>query len=166
MANAPELVTESGYLHSERDKLINFLKQYANIALAGTRGEPPRKYELEFNMRAYVPDEDGISVGRKHRILITLPLGFPQNAPKVEALSPMYHPALNEDDDSFAIAWITSFLRIRNCTLVLFSLERSCGALAQLGERLLCTQEVKSSILLISTNPQNKKGRRRTLKTE
>ena len=46
MANAPELVTESGYLHSERDKLINFLKQYANIALAGTRGEPPRKYEL------------------------------------------------------------------------------------------------------------------------
>lgn len=104
MANAPELVTESGYLHSERDKLINFLKQYANIVLAGTRGEPPRKYELEFNMRAYVPDEDGISVGRKHRILITLPMGFPQNAPKVEALSPMYHPALNEDDDSFAIA--------------------------------------------------------------
>lgn len=72
MANAPELVTESGYLNSERDKLINFLKQYANIALAGTRGEPPRKYELEFNMRAYVPDEDGISVERKHRILIKI----------------------------------------------------------------------------------------------
>ena len=33
----------------------------------------------------------------------------------------------------------------------LFSFERSCGALAQLGERLLCTQEVRSSILLGST---------------
>lgn len=33
-------------------------------------------------------------------------------------------------------------------TLVLFSLERSCGALAQLGERLLCTQEVSGSIPL------------------
>ena len=44
--------------------------------------------------------------------------------------------------------------------------EQVYGGLAQLGERLLCTQEVKSSILLISTNPQNKKGRRRTLKTE
>ena len=35
--------------------------------------------------------------------------------------------------------------------IVLFSFERSCGALAQLGERLLCTQEVRSSILLGST---------------
>ena len=34
----------------------------------------------------------------------------------------------------------------------LFSFERSCGALAQLGERLLCTQEVSGSIPLGSTN--------------
>ena len=39
----------------------------------------------------------------------------------------------------------------KECTLVLFSLERSCGALAQLGERLLCTQEVSGSIPLGST---------------
>ena len=37
------------------------------------------------------------------------------------------------------------------CTFVLFSFERSCGALAQLGERLLCTQEVSGSIPLVST---------------
>ena len=36
----------------------------------------------------------------------------------------------------------------KECALVLFSLERSCGALAQLGERLLCTQEVSGSIPL------------------
>ena len=30
----------------------------------------------------------------------------------------------------------------------LFSFERSCGALDQLGERLLCTQEVSGSIPL------------------
>ena len=36
----------------------------------------------------------------------------------------------------------------KECPLVLFSLERSCGALAQLGERLLCTQEVSGSIPL------------------
>ena len=35
---------------------------------------------------------------------------------------------------------------------VLFSFERSCGALAQLGERLLCTQEVSGSIPLGSIN--------------
>ena len=33
----------------------------------------------------------------------------------------------------------------------LFSFERSCGALAQLGERLPCKQEVSGSIPLIST---------------
>ena len=33
----------------------------------------------------------------------------------------------------------------------LFSFERSCGALAQLGERLLCTQEVCGTIPHSST---------------
>ena len=33
-------------------------------------------------------------------------------------------------------------------TLVLCSVERACGALAQLGERLLCTQGVSGSIPL------------------
>ena len=37
----------------------------------------------------------------------------------------------------------------------LFSFERSCGALAQLGERLLCTQEVSGSIPLVSISARN-----------
>ena len=37
----------------------------------------------------------------------------------------------------------------------LVSLERSCGALAQLGERLLCTQEVSGSIPLVSISARN-----------
>ena len=41
---------------------------------------------------------------------------------------------------------------METCMLVLFSFERSCGALAQLGERLLCTQEVSGSIPLGSIN--------------
>ena len=36
----------------------------------------------------------------------------------------------------------------RKPLVVMFSFERSCGALAQLGERLLCTQEVSGSIPL------------------
>ena len=37
----------------------------------------------------------------------------------------------------------------------LFSFERSCGALAQLGERLLCTQEVSGSIPLGSIDNES-----------
>ena len=40
---------------------------------------------------------------------------------------------------------------------VLFSFERSCGALAQLGERLLCTQEVSGSIPLGSIESKDSK---------
>ena len=43
------------------------------------------------------------------------------------------------------------------CTFVLFSFERSCGALAQLGERLLCTQEVSGSIPLGSIESKDSK---------
>ena len=54
--------------------------------------------------------------------------------------------------------WITSFLRINGSTFgVLFSFERSCGALAQLGERLLCTQEVSGSIPLGSIESKDSK---------
>lgn len=42
---------------------------------------------------------------------------------------------------------------------VLFSFERSCGALAQLGERLLCTQEVSGSIPLGSIDKEVSKIR-------
>ena len=52
----------------------------------------------------------------------------------------------------------------KECTLVLFSLERSCGALAQLGERLLCTQEVSGSIPLVSI--LSERIETRPLKTE
>ena len=45
----------------------------------------------------------------------------------------------------------------------LFSFERSCGALAQLGERLLCTQEVSGSIPLGSIES---KGSNCSLKIE
>ena len=41
---------------------------------------------------------------------------------------------------------------METCTLVLFSFERSCVGLAQLGERLLFTQEVSGSIPLGSIN--------------
>jgi hypothetical protein len=41
--------------------------------------------------------------------------------------------------------------------VVLFSFERSCGALAQLGERLLCTQEVSGSIPLGSIESKDSK---------
>ena len=52
----------------------------------------------------------------------------------------------------------------KECTMVLFSLERSCGALAQLGERLLCTQEVSGSIPLVSI--LSERIETRPLKTE
>ena len=48
--------------------------------------------------------------------------------------------------------------RINGSTFgVLFSFERSCGALAQLGERLLCTQEVSGSIPLGSIESKDSK---------
>ncbi len=44
-------------------------------------------------------------------------------------------------------AWDHLLLRKTECNDgVLFSFEEVCGALAQLGERLLCTQEVSGSI--------------------
>ena len=104
MADDPKLAAAKAFFVSEHDKLAEFLNQYGNVKLAGVQGDPPRKYEVEFNMRAYTPDEDGIAVGRNHRIQITLLPGYPKVAPQVEALTPLYHPALDEDDDCFSVA--------------------------------------------------------------
>ena len=58
-----------------------------------------------------------------------------------------------------------------NCTDLIFSFERSlgktrCGALAQLGERLLCTQEVSGSIPLGSIDYRKSNLEKRPLKIE
>lgn len=92
MANGPEV------LAAEYEKFVAFIRQYADISIAETKGEPPSTYVLSFDLRGYVPNEDGIGVSKPHSIRIRLLPGFPARGPEVMALTPIYHPAVDEDD--------------------------------------------------------------------
>ena len=99
MANEPD------QLLKEYTQLIESLALYPNITIVKVDGEPPDEYEIEYNLRAYVRNGGNIEIQRRHRILITLPFGYPHFAPVVKTLTPLFHPAINQNSISIDQYW-------------------------------------------------------------
>ena len=99
MANGPD------HLVAEYGQLVEFLELYPNISIVRTEGEPPDEYEIAYALRAYTSADGSVQVGRQHRVLITLPFGFPHFAPGVKALTPLFHPAIDQNDIAIEDQW-------------------------------------------------------------
>lgn len=99
------MTTGPEHLAAEHKQLVKFLDLYPSISIVGINGEPPDEYEIAYNLRGYTSTEKGIEVTRNHRIQITLPFGYPHAAPVVKALTPLFHPAINQNDISVEAQW-------------------------------------------------------------
>ncbi len=99
MANGPD------HLTAEYNQLVEFLELYPNISIARADGEPPDEYEITYTLRAYTIQDNEIRVASDHRILITLPFGYPHFAPVVKALSPLFHPAIEQSSIAIEAQW-------------------------------------------------------------
>lgn len=99
MANGPD------HLVAEYTQLVEFLELYPNISIIRTDGEPPDEYEIAYELRAYTVADGSVTVGRRHRILITLPFGYPHFAPEVKALTALFHPAIDQNGIAIQEQW-------------------------------------------------------------
>lgn len=93
------------HLVAEYEQLVEFLELYPNISIVRTEGEPPDEYEIAYALRAYTVENGNIQVERQHRILITLPFGYPHFAPEVKALTPLFHPAIDQNRIAIDDQW-------------------------------------------------------------
>ncbi len=93
-------------LTTDHKKVTHIIKQYKNINLVGTAGEPPDEYDIEYKVRGYAYSPDGkIKVNKQHRVRIKLPFGYPHFPPTVKPLSPIFHPDIDANVVRIADHW-------------------------------------------------------------
>ncbi len=77
-------------------QLKDLLELYPHIFIVKTDGQPPDNYEIEYNLRGYIKEEDNtVTIGQTHRVRISLPFGYPHFAPIAKPLTPIFHPDID-----------------------------------------------------------------------
>lgn len=93
-------------LQIDFEKITQLLEQYPDIRLLHADGDPPDRYDIEYNLKGYEANPDGTaSPADRHRVRITLPFGYPHFAPTVKPLSPIFHPDIDPDAVRIADFW-------------------------------------------------------------
>lgn len=79
------------------------------VQLRNTRGNPPERYEIAYNVKGLEVKPDGTIVSRTQHIAeINLTTGYPRQAPQCKMLTPIFHP--NFDPSAICIGdhWAAS----------------------------------------------------------
>jgi len=87
-------------------QLKDLLELYPNIAIIKADGQPPDNYEIEYSLRGYVKDAgNAVTIGKSHRVRISLPFGYPHFAPIAKPLTPIFHPDFDPAAIRIADRW-------------------------------------------------------------
>ncbi len=96
----------SQQLAEDFGQLKDLLELYPNISIVKTDGQPPDNYEIEYNLRGYIKDNgSAVSIGKSHKIRISLPFGYPHFAPIAKPLTPIFHPDFDPAAIRIADRW-------------------------------------------------------------
>ena len=86
----------SQQIAEDYEQLKDLLELYPHIFIVKTDGQPPDNYEIEYNLRGYIKEEDNtVTIGQTHRVRISLPFGYPHFAPIAKPLTPIFHPDID-----------------------------------------------------------------------
>ena len=93
-------------LSADFEQVKKQLSRYPNIIIIETEGDPPDRYDIEYNVKGYKTNDDGtVSPANSHKIRITLPFGYPHFSPIVKPLTPVFHPDIDPDAIRIADFW-------------------------------------------------------------
>ena len=86
----------SQQIAEDYEQLKDLLELYPHIFIVKTDGQPPDNYEIEYNLRGYIKEEDNtVTISQTHRVRISLPFGYPHFAPIAKPLTPIFHPDID-----------------------------------------------------------------------
>lgn len=93
-------------LSADFEQVKKQLSRYPNIIIIETEGDPPDRYDIEYNVKGYKTSDDGtVSPANSHKIRITLPFGYPHFSPIIKPLTPIFHPDIDPDAIRIADFW-------------------------------------------------------------
>lgn len=79
-------------LSADFDNLKRYVNRHPRLRLIQTAGEPPERYQLQFQIRSLRQTGDELVEVREHVVEISLPRNYPRTPPLCRMLTPVFHP--------------------------------------------------------------------------
>ncbi|MHC4547777.1 MAG: ubiquitin-conjugating enzyme E2 [Planctomycetota bacterium] len=79
-------------LQSDYEAVKRLARLHPRIEVEGVSGSPPERYRLLLQVRSLRERAGGVVVAKSHRLEVTLPRGYPRDAPLCRMLTPVFHP--------------------------------------------------------------------------
>ena len=79
-------------LQADYEALRRLAHQHPKIEIEGASGNPPDRYRLLLKVKSLRERGDAIETATEHRLEVTMPRGYPRDAPILRMLTPVFHP--------------------------------------------------------------------------
>ncbi|GMR22725.1 MAG: hypothetical protein BMS9Abin37_1093 [Acidobacteriota bacterium] len=79
-------------LQSDYEAVKRLVHLHPKIDVEGVSGNPPDRYRLVIRVRSLREQGERVDLAREHRLEVTLPKGYPRDAPVCRMLTPVFHP--------------------------------------------------------------------------
>jgi hypothetical protein len=79
-------------LKSDHEALRRLAHLHPRIEIEGVFGNPPERYRLKLKVRSLRERGEVVEVATEHRLEVTMPRGYPRDAPLFRMLTPVFHP--------------------------------------------------------------------------
>ncbi len=79
-------------LQADFEQLKEFVRRQPRVRLIQAEGNPPERYQLEYQVAGLRQVDEQLEVVRSHMVEIALPLGYPRMPPVCRMLTPVFHP--------------------------------------------------------------------------
>ena len=111
-------------LQSDYDTIRRLVRKHPLIETEGVSGNPPEKYRLFLTVRSLQQRGEELFFVDRHRLEITLPRGYPRDAPICRMLTPVFHPNIAPHavciTDNWSAAESLSSVIMRVCEMLAF----------------------------------------------
>jgi ubiquitin-protein ligase len=79
-------------LQADYQKLQAYVTRHPRVQLIQTDGDPPERYQLQYQIRSLRQKDDGLVEATTHLVEIALPRNYPRTPPQCRMLTPIFHP--------------------------------------------------------------------------
>jgi ubiquitin-protein ligase len=79
-------------LKADYEALRRLAHLHPRIEIEGVFGNPPERYRLKLTVKSLRERGEAIETATEHRLEVTMPRGYPRDAPMFRMLTPVFHP--------------------------------------------------------------------------
>src|SRR3954471_23943107 len=79
-------------LKADYEAIRKLAHLHPRIEIEGVQGNPPERYRIKLKVKSLREKGDQIETVDEHRLEVTMPRGYPRDAPLFRMLTPVFHP--------------------------------------------------------------------------